>query len=194
MAITLNASTSSGLVQTADTSGVIDLQSNGSTKLTINSSGVSTPLGSVAINGPAFLVYPSASSTNLTSSTWTKVTLDTEVFDTNNNFASSRFTPTVAGYYQITFQCYCSSSGNNAYWQWISIYKNGSAYISNSNVNGSGALQSFSWNLSPIIYMNGSTDYLEFYVNIYVASGTPAYAGGSGAINTFASGSLVRGA
>jgi len=40
--------------------------------------------------------------------------------------------------------------------------------------------------------MNGRTDYLEFYVNIYVASGTPAYAGGTGAINTFASGCLIR--
>lgn len=40
MAITLNASTSSGLVQTADTSGVIELQNNGTTKLTVNSSGV----------------------------------------------------------------------------------------------------------------------------------------------------------
>ena len=38
MAVTLNASTSSGLVQTADTSGNIELQSNGTTALTINSS------------------------------------------------------------------------------------------------------------------------------------------------------------
>jgi len=35
MAVTLNASTSSGLVQTADTSGTIELQSNGTTKLTV---------------------------------------------------------------------------------------------------------------------------------------------------------------
>jgi hypothetical protein len=39
MAVTLNASTSSGLVQTADTSGTIELQSNGTTKLTVSSSG-----------------------------------------------------------------------------------------------------------------------------------------------------------
>jgi hypothetical protein len=40
MSVTLNASTSSGLVQTADTSGTIELQSNGTTKLTVSSSGV----------------------------------------------------------------------------------------------------------------------------------------------------------
>jgi hypothetical protein len=36
MAVTLNASTSSGLVQSADTSGIIELQSNGTTALTVN--------------------------------------------------------------------------------------------------------------------------------------------------------------
>ena len=35
----------------------------------------------------------------LSSATLTKVTFDTELFDTNNNFASSRFTPTIAGQY-----------------------------------------------------------------------------------------------
>jgi hypothetical protein len=41
MAVILNASTSSGFVQSADTSGEINLQSNGSTKLSVLSTGVS---------------------------------------------------------------------------------------------------------------------------------------------------------
>lgn len=44
MAVTINASTSSGLVQSADTSGQIDLQSNGTTKLSVLSTGVSGTL------------------------------------------------------------------------------------------------------------------------------------------------------
>jgi hypothetical protein len=36
MAVTLNASTSSGFIQTADTSGIVQLQSNGTTVLTVN--------------------------------------------------------------------------------------------------------------------------------------------------------------
>jgi hypothetical protein len=36
MAVTINASTSTGLVQSADNSGVIQLQSNGTTALTVN--------------------------------------------------------------------------------------------------------------------------------------------------------------
>ncbi len=39
MSVTINASTTSGLVQSADTSGTIELQSNGTTKLTIATTG-----------------------------------------------------------------------------------------------------------------------------------------------------------
>ena len=41
MAVILNASTSSGFIQTADTSGEINLQSNGTTRLSVLSTGVS---------------------------------------------------------------------------------------------------------------------------------------------------------
>jgi len=39
MSVTINASTSSGLVQTADTSGIVEIQSNGTTKFTVASTG-----------------------------------------------------------------------------------------------------------------------------------------------------------
>jgi hypothetical protein len=42
--------------------------------------------------------------TTITSNTFTKVQINTEEFDTNSNFDSTtnyRFTPTVAGYYQV---------------------------------------------------------------------------------------------
>ena len=50
MAVTLNASTSSGLVQTADTSGVLTLQSNGTDALSVSSSNLqfNSGYGSVA--------------------------------------------------------------------------------------------------------------------------------------------------
>jgi hypothetical protein len=54
----------------------------------------------VAGNGPAFSATKSANQT-VTSGVFTTITFDTEQFDTNNNFASNTFTPTVAGYYQI---------------------------------------------------------------------------------------------
>jgi hypothetical protein len=39
MAVTLNASTSSGFIQTADTSGIVEIQSNGTTKFNVASTG-----------------------------------------------------------------------------------------------------------------------------------------------------------
>jgi hypothetical protein len=40
MAVTINASTSNGLIQTADTSGIVSLQANGTTVLTVNPANV----------------------------------------------------------------------------------------------------------------------------------------------------------
>jgi hypothetical protein len=82
MTTILNASTSAGLIITPDTSGNIQLQYNG-------------------VAAPAFSAR-AATTQSLSNTTYTKVTLGTEEFDTNSNFASSRFTPTVAGYYLIT--------------------------------------------------------------------------------------------
>jgi hypothetical protein len=65
MAVTLNASTTTGLVQSADTSGEINLQSNGTTKLSVLSTGVSGVItqGTVATSTSGtsidFLTIPS---------------------------------------------------------------------------------------------------------------------------------------
>jgi len=171
MAVTLNASTTAGLVQTADTSGVLALQTAGTTAVSISSGQVATfaqapvlPAASipqaalaagVAGNGPAFSAYPSAT-TSLVQFTVTKITYGTEEWDTNSNFASSRFTPTVAGYYQVNAS---TSLASTAALQYIYVYKNGSAYKSGNLVTGS------NWTIvSCQVYLNGSTDYIEIYV------------------------------
>jgi len=71
MTITLNASTSSGLIATPDNSGAIALQNNGTTGLNIDASGrVTTPLQ------PTFFAYRT---TNYTINSGTPVVL---VYDT----------------------------------------------------------------------------------------------------------------
>jgi hypothetical protein len=50
MAVTLNASTTTGFVQSADTSGQISLQSNGSTVLALTSTGTTTT-GTQSVSG-----------------------------------------------------------------------------------------------------------------------------------------------
>ena len=65
----INASTSSGLVTSADTSGTIELQSNGTTKLTVSSSGVN--IGQM--NGGAITAGTAVTLTNQTSVDFTSI-------------------------------------------------------------------------------------------------------------------------
>ena len=109
-------------------------------------------------NGPAFSAYASAG-TSLSNATFTKVNYATENFDTNNNFASSRFTPTVAGYYQISAGTRLGSI--TATIVAFYLYKNGSGY---SSGGGSGVSSAYVYpTISTLIYLNGSTDYVEMY-------------------------------
>lgn len=69
MAVIINASTSTGLVQSADTSGIIQFQSNGSTKATLGPSGFSYPgavLQVVTVNKTDAFTH--------STTTWTDVT------------------------------------------------------------------------------------------------------------------------
>ena len=52
-------------------------------------------------NTPAFLAYKNATQGSISGNTATKITYTEELFDTDNNFASSRFTTTVAGKYYV---------------------------------------------------------------------------------------------
>jgi hypothetical protein len=164
MTTTLNATTSNGLVVTPDNSGNVLLQYNG-------------------VAAPAFSAYR-ATTQSLSSGVWTKIQFNTEDFDTASCYDSStnyRFTPTVAGYYQISAGW--QNNANSSY-NYCAIYKNGSIYRINASngANGSGST------LSVLIYFNGSTDYAEGYA--FTDAG--AIAGTSA--NTIFTGCLLRGA
>jgi len=114
----------------------------------------------VAGNGPAFSAYAN-SGTTIANASFTKVLFDTENFDTNNNFASSRFTPTVAGYYQISAgvsQAGTLIANNNV----LGIHKNGTWSVVGSTAGASS--NNGYWSVSGLLYMNGSTDYVEIYL------------------------------
>jgi hypothetical protein len=158
----LNATTSSGIVATADNTGLLQLQSAGTTVMTITSTGVTTQVGA-----PAFSAY-AGSAQNTTSNVYTKVLFPNEEFDTNSNFASSTFTPTVAGYYQLN----TSVSVNGAPTRFaIQLYKNGSAYKILTDITcGSGTTPN-AISGAAVVYLNGSTDYVEIYGNQVGATG-----------------------
>ena len=191
MASIINATTT-GLTVTPDNSGQLTLSANGVTALTANTAGNINFAKQPTIGGvewPAFSAYKSGSDQTLSDGTFTKVTFATETFDTNNNFASSTFTPTVAGYYQFTYAAQLfANAGTNML---ITIYKNGSEYARGTQINlASGNLNLIQLNATNIIYCNGSTDYIEIYAYI-VASASRLVAASSA---TYFAGCLLRGA
>ena len=170
------------LAPVTNTNRTINLPDSNGTVLTTATAGV-------PVNGPAVSAYKNSGSQSITSATFTKVTFDAEVFDTNNCFASSTFTPTVAGYYQINTGL--STSGVVAQTRVIiTIYKNGSAVYSPVDLS----ITSFRYSGGALIYMNGSTDTIEIYT--YVAGTSPAIESGTGSTgyNTYFQAALVRSA
>jgi hypothetical protein len=151
-----------------------------------------TAWGSIAGNGPAFSAYLSADQT-ITSSTFTKVQLNAELFDTNSNFDTAtnyRFTPTVAGYYQINF--IMSAFDSTSPTRCLSVlYKNGSAYTYGSDYTATSGIGTSVG--SAVVYMNGSTDYLELYAYITATTAVISTVGSS-SVYTNMSGALVRAA
>jgi hypothetical protein len=136
---------------------------NTSTDRTINlpdSNGtiLTTATPGVPVNGPAFSAYASGATTvpNVTN---TKILFAAEEFDTNSNFASSRFTPTVAGYYQINATLYgLNTTGVGQ----LLVYKNGVLTLGGAIVPAASAIGCLP-SVSALVYANGSTDYFEIY-------------------------------
>jgi hypothetical protein len=116
----------------------------------------------VSGNMPAFSAFQSVAQTGVSNTTFTKVTFTSEEFDTNNNFASSTFTPTVAGYYQVN-ACVTIESAVNNTGILSAIYKNGSLYKMGSVSQGNGSANP-QGATSVLVYLNGSTDYVEVYL------------------------------
>jgi len=111
--------------------------------------------------GPAFSAYQSSAQSGISHQTWTKVTLTTENFDTDSKFASSRFTPTVAGYYQLSGAVQ-TPSVTAAHFICGAIYKNGSSVFQFTLSNAGSGFYPISTG-STVLYLD-SDDYVELYV------------------------------
>jgi hypothetical protein len=190
--LTAGNSSNGGTAISTDTSGTLNIvtgSGSGSNAITIDGSqNVSIPKG---VGGtPAFSAYLGTNQT-LSSGIYTKVQLNTERFDTNNNFdptTNYRFTPTVAGYYQINYQVYATSTATTSGFVGA-LYKNGTVY--EYGLINSATVANQAYSSATLVYMNGTTDYLELYINL-TGTGTLIAAAASGTTN-FMSGFLARG-
>ena len=175
-------------IQTSSGSGTITIGQSGET---VDFSNGTATLNSGMKATPAFEAYQSATQSGVSDAVWTKMTMNTETFDTDGNYDSSsnyRFTPTTAGKYFVYVMGGCLSDTtyklNVAN---IAIYKNGSSLrATNITVNGADRLNEATTTTTAIVDMNGSSDYLEAYARVNVTTGTGSIdarstAGGFGA-------------
>jgi len=135
-----------------------------------------TPSGGAA---PAFQAYLGSNQTGMQDSVAEKLKIDTENFDSDSwfNTTTYRYTPQKAGYYNFTIQ------GSSSLIHTIYILKNGSTQF---NAIGYNSYQSFPG--SKMVYMNGSSDYVELWGLVQTANGSFT----SGASNTSFEGFWVR--
>jgi hypothetical protein len=164
-----NSSLTNSSITLADESSSTTNISLGETLKITGGSGIDTTISgdtlTVAISeGPAFSAYAAATLQTITSGSQQKVLFQTEEFDTNNNYANSTFTPTVAGYYQLNAEVRLDGTTGTGEMM-IVIWKNGSEYKRGTNQSGTQIASNFwAMQVSSLVYANGSTDYFEIYV------------------------------
>ena len=195
MSTIINATTTNGVVIQPDNSGSLVLQTNsGTTALTIDTAqNVAFAKGFTvgATAAPAFSAYLGGNQ-SVSSGAFTKVNINTETFDTASCFDSTtnyRFTPNIAGYYQVN--AVVRFSGTNLTESNPAIYKNGAAvsFGPYAVVTGQSVLTSIA---TVLVYMNGTTDYLELYA--YVVGTSPVFSFINAANTALFSASMVRSA
>lgn len=159
---------------TADLVVTYDASASGPKKVILNN----------ILGGVRPMFYANRQSTQaISSGSWTKVQMSSEIFDTNGDYdptTNFRFTPTVTGYYIIMAAIYFSAQVDTAI-TGIDIRKNGSAYaattVDSSTTKSEGAV------MTCLMNMNGSSDYCEVFA--YQDSGADKNIDGNGAFNFF---------
>ena len=161
-------------IETSSGSGTITIGQSGET-ISIPSGVTQTNIGGLMT--PAFQGYYSSSYQTVSDNTDTKLTIDTEEFDTDSAFDTSTYRFTVpsgkAGKYFFYTKFYTYSSNDTGRQAKIYIYKNGSAIAQTENqyrltqddIVGGALYTSY-------IVDASASDYFEAYGNFNVNSGT----------------------
>lgn len=121
----------------------------------------------VAGNGPVFMVTTSASQSIPHNVADTKLIFQTEVYDTAacfDNVTNYRFTPNVAGFYQVNVGVEWSGTSGRIYLSQLQIRKNNVIYVSNARSITQNTGNQEQQHLTALVYLNGSTDYLEAFM------------------------------
>ena len=152
---------------------------------TITNSGTANGFGEA--NKPAFHAYKSGGSQSVPNNTVTKISFETELFDSDGCYdkdTNYRFTPTTAGYYYIYYQL---KNANQTDYIYSRIRKNGSTDLA-LEIHYTGADVDDMSKGFTIVHLNGSSDYVEVYLQQTKGSSANVP---SGEQNTYFGGYLV---
>ena len=124
-----------------------------------------TVTGAGGVNTPAFEAYLSSVQV-IPNVTVTKINMDTERFDTANDYDNStnyRFTPQTAGKYFVYAHFNLQTNGKKIANAIPSIHKNGSNYTQSASNFSNDTTSTIAIGITNVITMNGSSDYLEVF-------------------------------
>jgi hypothetical protein len=142
-------------------------------------------------SGPAFRAFRNTSAQSVTAATWTKVQLNGETFDTASCFDSTtnfRFTPDVSGYYSLLANLLGEVQSATTQFVSVAIYKNGANAAQGTKAMGMG--EEGVAVVNDLIYLNGTTDYVELYGFITAGSVNENFINGTN--RTYFSGVWIR--
>ena len=148
--------------------------------------------GNVITDAPAFNAYLASDQTGVSSGVFTKIAFDTKEYDTTSSYNTTnyRFTPNVAGYYQINAAVGVYQPDGNC---GIFIYKNGSQDKWGNYITRAGTPSlDLDVVVSTLVYFNGSTDYIEIYVYLTRSAASKFYGNSSYVSRTYFNGFLAR--
>ena len=148
--------------------------------------------GSSTFYGPAFAAFGSTPTT-FPNNTWTKINFGTTYFNINNNFStlSSRFTPTVPGYYQLNSSAQLSISATPSGGSSIfALYRNGTEFQRGSRIPNDTA--GIGVTFTTVVSANGTTDFFEMFL-IQGSGDTVITESGSTNVCPQFSGEFIRG-
>jgi len=180
MAVTINASTSSGLIQTADTSGQLQLQTSGVTALTLDASQNATFAGTVTATGGfvgtggmtnlgtiTTTSGTSASSGTLSLTSYKQLLLVFNAVSTNSATSTSKLYLASGPLAQITTQLAAASDNfygsvyidlsNGVYWANTSPVPTGAAPTGNNSSPYTGISTYTTASTVITVYTNGAT-------------------------------------
>ena len=163
-------------IQTSSGSGTITVGASGET---VDFSNGTITLNSSMKNTPAFCALNTSGQTGISSGSTTKLTFDSEDFDTDSAFdlTNNRFTVPSgeAGKYFFGIEVVLQATSGSGYFSHGSafLYKNGSNFAQMGRADDRSDNQSREWAMDGSIIVDAAaSDYFEVYAVVYTDSGT----------------------